>query len=105
MRLDHDYECPFCYQKAHIILSEQMLVGDSHQLDYQRTIDKASPAERISLARQMGMQNSLTQTGMSSSHGIISGGGYLGGDKGTTAASDNISQEPALLDEILDTKP
>ena len=52
----------------------------------------------------MGMQNSLTQTGMSSSHGIVSGG-YLGGDKGTTAASDNISQEPALLDEILDTKP
>ena len=53
----------------------------------------------------MGMQNSLTQTGMSSSHGIVSGGGYLGGDKGTTAASDNVSQEPALLDEILDTKP
>ena len=31
---DHDYECPYCFQKAQIILSEQMLVGDSVQLDY-----------------------------------------------------------------------
>ena len=81
-----------------------MLVGDSHQLDYQRTLDKASPAERMTLARQMGITNSVMQTGMSSSHGVASGA-YLGGDKGTTAASDNVSQEPALLDEIIETRP
>lgn len=44
--LDHDYECPFCYYKAQIILHETLLVGDSNQLDYQRTVDKLTPLEK-----------------------------------------------------------
>ena len=63
-----------------------MLVGDSYQLDYQKTLDKASPAERMSLARQMGITNSQVA---GNSLGITSG--YLGGERGTTAASDNVS--------------
>lgn len=31
--------------------------------------------------------------------------GFLGAERGTTAASDNISQEPAFLDEIIETRP
>lgn len=32
--VDHEYECPFCYYKAQIILHETLLVGDANQLDY-----------------------------------------------------------------------
>lgn len=31
---DHDYECPFCFYKAQIILHETLLVGDTNQFDY-----------------------------------------------------------------------
>lgn len=37
--VDHEYECPFCYFKVQIILSQSLLVGDSAQLDYSRTKD------------------------------------------------------------------
>ena len=40
--LDHDYECPFCFAKVIIVLSTSMIVGDAQQLDYQKTLDKAS---------------------------------------------------------------
>lgn len=37
--LDHEHECPFCYYKAQIVLSETLLVGDASQIDYSRTKD------------------------------------------------------------------
>ena len=43
---NHDYECPFCYQKAQIIMSESLLVGDNQQLDYSRTAERVSALER-----------------------------------------------------------
>lgn len=39
---NHDYECPFCFAKVIIVLSTSMIVGDAQQLDYQKTLDKAS---------------------------------------------------------------
>lgn len=44
--IDHDYECPFCCYKAQIILHETLLVGDTNQLDYQRTVDKLTQLEK-----------------------------------------------------------
>ena len=46
---NHDYECPFCYQKAQIIMSESLLVGDNQQLDYSRTAERVSALERQKL--------------------------------------------------------
>jgi hypothetical protein len=39
LNLDHEYECPFCCKKAQIILSTQLIVGDTKQLDYPTTLD------------------------------------------------------------------
>ena len=39
---NHDYECPFCYQKAQIIMSESLIVGDTLQLDYSRTVERVT---------------------------------------------------------------
>ena len=40
--MNHEHECPFCFQRVQIILSTQMLVGTYNQLDYNKTIDKIS---------------------------------------------------------------
>jgi hypothetical protein len=62
------------------------------------------------LAQQMGGASTSAASGLiptaagqaMSSLGLASG--YLAGDRGT-AASDNHSQEPALLEEFMETRP
>ena len=46
---NHDYECPFCYQKAQIIMSESLVVGDTLQLDYSRTVERVTAQEKSKL--------------------------------------------------------
>jgi len=65
--------------------------------------------EKIRLAQQMAGASTVasgmipTAAGQAmSSLGLASG--YLAGDKGTFA-SDNHSQEPAFLDEAIETRP
>ena len=84
-------------------------MGDASQLDYSKTLDKASQQERMRLAQQMaGVSTSSTglipaAAGQAmSSLGLASG--YLPGDRGTNA-SDNHSQEPAFLDEAIESRP
>ena len=56
-RADHEYECPFCYFKVQIILSQSLLVGDSAQLDYSRTKDLL--AQHATANKTNGSQGSL----------------------------------------------
>lgn len=41
-RLDHEYDCPFCFAHVQIILSTTLLIGDATQLDYSRAPDKTT---------------------------------------------------------------
>ena len=40
--LDHEYECPFCWQRVQIILNETLIIGDNSQIDYTKLTDKAT---------------------------------------------------------------
>ena len=58
--MNHEHECPFCFQRVQIILSTQMLVGTSNQLDYNKTIDKISQQEKLRFAQQVIMAQAST---------------------------------------------
>jgi len=94
---NHEYECPFCPKKAQIILSEQMLVGDAQQLDYQRTIDKSSNVERLNLANQMGILGTTV---------LMTAQSNFGGRTSMTMGSEVVSQAPEpFLDEMIEQRP
>lgn len=85
-----------------------MLVGDTNQLDYSKTYDKATPQEKQRLALQL-----AASTGGSSGQPILAGSAAgnalssLGLASGSQLAahSDNKSEEPFYYEEALESRP
>ncbi len=76
-KLDHEYECPFCWQRVQIILNETLIVGDSNQIDYTKISDKvpqnAAPKQPVIL---IGSSATAGSMGQNSSH-LMTGGEEL----------------------------
>lgn len=82
-----------------------MLVGDSNQLDYSRTFERANPQEKIKIAQQLTNNASTGGSGMIPAAGQAMSSLGLASMSHGASPSENKSEDPNLLEEGVDLKP